>query len=282
MADQEIWKVYPGYSFVEVSNLGNVRTKDRYATCRNGGRRLVRGHILKQYQNQDGYLFVHFSINGKHVQLLVHRMVAITFIPNPHEYPEINHLDNNPKNNVVFNLEWCSHAYNITYREKIGVPAKKYTKVLRKSVFAVDLETGKVFYFESQSEAARQLGIAQQDICAVINGRIELAGGYWFTEDKSEITKEKIQEIKDKMQSCSCPVIAINPDTSEVFLFKSRREAGRQLGVYAQHISMVVKGGTNMAKNYYFYNADKNAVEKTRDKFGDEVADKVGKLIREH
>ena len=147
-------------------------------------------------------------------------------------------------------------------------------------VFAINLKTDKVLRFKTQSEAARQLGINLGSINAVLKGRQYMAGGYWFTEDKSEITEEKIKEVKAKIKLHS--VIAINPETSEVFWFESQHEAARQLGVPVGMINKVVKGKQNKTHDYYFTNADENAVEKTRAKFGDEITSKVEKLMGEH
>ena len=103
--EQEIWKIYPKYHWVEVSNLGNVRTKDHWVTYKNGIKRLYKGHILKQKLSKNGYMYVYFRSNGKCFGLRVHRMVAITFIPNPHGYPVVNHIDNDRTNNAASNLE---------------------------------------------------------------------------------------------------------------------------------------------------------------------------------
>lgn len=54
--EEEAWKTYPDYNFVEVSNLGRVRTIDRVVTYKNGVRHFYKGHILKQYLNNRGYL----------------------------------------------------------------------------------------------------------------------------------------------------------------------------------------------------------------------------------
>ena len=70
--------------------------------------------ILKP-QNTNGYLFVRLSKNNKIKRYLVHRLVAQAFIPNPNNYLEVNHIDENSLNNNVNNLEWCSHKYNINY-----------------------------------------------------------------------------------------------------------------------------------------------------------------------
>lgn len=123
--EQEIWKVYPDYRFIEVSNFGKVRTKDRTVVCNDGRKLHIKGRVLKQYDIGHGYMQVQFSANGKPVNLYVHRMVAITFIPNPENLPEINHIDNDPTNNRWDNLEWCTHEYNMAYKENFGtLPAQ--------------------------------------------------------------------------------------------------------------------------------------------------------------
>ena len=274
MVEKEIWKVYPDYSFIEVSNLGNVRTKDRYVTDKNGVRRFIKGRVLKQSPGYNGYMSVSFHTKGKRVSLRVNRMVAITFIPNPHNYPEVNHKDCNRLNNRLDNLEWCSRKYNRQYREKYGNAAGR-------PVTAVNLKTGKVYHFKSRHEAARQLGVYVGSVSAVVNGRQNITGDYWFTEDDSEITEEKIQEIKAKAYSFG-GIMAINPETSEVSWFESQTEASRQLCVNVGHMNEVIKGKRNKTGNYWFCNADSTAVEKTRAKFGDKIAEKVEELLREH
>lgn len=275
--EQEIWKVFPDYPFIEASNLGRIRTVDRVVTYKNGAKHFYKGHILKQYLLPCGYLYVVFKVNGKTVHLRVHRVVAASHLPNPDNLPEVNHKDNDPTNNRLDNLEWCDHQYNIVYREKHG---KSAAEAVGRPVYVVNLETGKVLYFESQSEAARQLGVDQSSVNMVVRGQRIQAGGYLFTEDESEITEEKIQEVKAKMKLCS--VIAINTETSEAFLFKSQSEAARQLGVSQGNVNNVLKGRYKKTKGYWFCYADENAVKKVRVKFGDKVARKVEELMREH
>lgn len=121
MADNKenvVWKTYPEYPFIQANQFGEIRILDRTVTYKNGVKHHYKGHILKQYANRDGYLQVYISVNGKHVNLLVHRVVASCFLPNPDNLPQINHEDNNPRNNSVSNLEWCTGEYNVAYREK--------------------------------------------------------------------------------------------------------------------------------------------------------------------
>lgn len=65
--------------------------------------------------NKKGYKRVTLSVNGRTKRYLVHRMVAEIFIPNPNAYPHVNHIDNNPSNNHVKNLEWVTHSQNMIH-----------------------------------------------------------------------------------------------------------------------------------------------------------------------
>ena len=273
MNDIEVWKLHPEFPFVEGSSLGRVRTTDRCVKNRNG-KCQVKGRILKQRPDRYGYMKVQFSMNGKSMTKKVHRIIAACFLPNTDNLPEINHKDNNPLNNNVSNLEWCTKEYNIAYREKYG-------KALSRPVYAINLKTLGVLWFKSQMEASRELGINQAGIGKVVKGKRRTAKGYWFTEDKNlatEITKSELHEVTTG-KSLGRPVFAINFNTLEVFRFESQSEAGRQLGVSGGSVSDVLKGKLKQVRGYWFTYADNNAVESTRVKFGDSVARKVEELM---
>jgi len=117
---EEIWKDISNYEGkYEVSNLGRVRSLSYNGT----------GEIkfLKQSTNKRGYKRVGLCKNGKMKNCYVHRLVAITFIPNPNNHKEVNHKDENPANNNVNNLEWCTSEYNNNYgtRNKRAGESKK-------------------------------------------------------------------------------------------------------------------------------------------------------------
>lgn len=108
---KEIWKdiEYTNGNY-QISNLGRVKSKERYA-CRNV---YVKEKIIKPTKNVRGYLFVHIRKYPK-TTIFVHRLVAIAFIPNPHNYKEVNHIDGNKQNNCVSNLEWVTHRENMKH-----------------------------------------------------------------------------------------------------------------------------------------------------------------------
>ena len=112
----EEWRPIEGYEgLYEVSNLGRVRSLDMYVKSRYGNYRLHKGKVLSPAKDTNGYLFVNLTYNGKHNTIRVHRLVALTFIPNPDNLPEVNHKDEDKSNNRVDNLEFCDRKYNINY-----------------------------------------------------------------------------------------------------------------------------------------------------------------------
>lgn len=105
---EEVWKNIAGYEgLYQISNSGRVKSLN------------YRGHgyekILVPKVNNSGRLWVELARNGKSKPFLIHRLVGSAFLPNPLGYKEINHIDENPQNNDVRNLEWCSHKYNVNY-----------------------------------------------------------------------------------------------------------------------------------------------------------------------
>ena len=113
---KEIW-VNIFDDFYAVSNLGNVRANERYVQTKTGIRHL-KEKLLKPEVIHDGHLRVVLSNASYKKRFSVHRLVAKAFIPNPNNFPVINHKDENPANNCVENLEWCTAAYNNTYNNK--------------------------------------------------------------------------------------------------------------------------------------------------------------------
>lgn len=103
---KEIWKtIYDNY---EISNTGRLKS--------NFTNKLLRFEVSKK-----GYFITKIIVDGKRKRIGVHRLVALAFIPNPNNYPQINHKDENPQNNNVENLEWCTAKYNMNYG---SLPAK--------------------------------------------------------------------------------------------------------------------------------------------------------------
>ena len=102
----EEWRDITGYDgLYQVSNTGKVRSYVKSDIP----------HTLKPGKDGNGYPFVGLHKNKKTKNFHIHRLVALAFIDNPCNLPEVNHKDENKNNNCVENLEWCTHRYNMTY-----------------------------------------------------------------------------------------------------------------------------------------------------------------------
>lgn len=111
----EQWREIPGFPKYEASTQGRIRNAKT-------------GKILRPGDsgNGKGYDHVCLSKDGKGHSTAVHRLVAAVWVPNPQNFPEINHLDYNRKNNAAANLEWTTHRANVLYsRERMKVPKKE-------------------------------------------------------------------------------------------------------------------------------------------------------------
>lgn len=116
----EIWKTIDEYDWFEVSNYGNVRSKDRVIVDSRGRIYHKKGQLMKlnvQTGERDHYsqVMVSISYKNKTYRLIVARLVAKAFVDNPDNLPQVNHIDENSLNNHADNLEWCTCKYNINY-----------------------------------------------------------------------------------------------------------------------------------------------------------------------
>ena len=138
----EIWKKIKGYSNYEISNLGRVKS-------------LNSKKILNQYESQSGYLNVWLYNKGKRQGFRVHRLVAQQFIEKTSDNLEVNHIDNDKKNNCTSNLEWCTRGQNIKHSFDNGYRENNMNKLIEaNSKKVIDLLTG--IFYDSMSDACRR------------------------------------------------------------------------------------------------------------------------------
>lgn len=117
----EQWKKLEEFGNYQVSNFGRVKSNDFILKTPTGQSWVRKGKILKPYKSKKGYLLCDLRIGGKRKIIPVHRMVALAFIPNIQNKPQINHKDGNKENNNVDNLEWCTNSENQLHAFKNGL-----------------------------------------------------------------------------------------------------------------------------------------------------------------
>lgn len=135
----EIWKDIEDYEgLYQVSNLGRVKSLARkYKVKNRWGSYSIRTHAEKIIKNhldsKDKYVNVCLCKNGHGKFLLLHRLVAVAFIPNPENKEDVNRIDGNKRNNIIYNLEWNTRSENLKHALSVGL-IESQCKIRRKVI----------------------------------------------------------------------------------------------------------------------------------------------------
>lgn len=142
-----------------VSNYGRVKS-------------LYRGkeRIVPQYKHAGGYWFITMSINSKTVTRDVHRLVAEHFVPNPQNFAQVNHKDENKDNSKADNLEWCTPKYNANYGDR--------NKKISKEVVQYTTRGEQIKTFRSVKDAAKAVNGSMGNISWCCKRHWKTAYGY--------------------------------------------------------------------------------------------------------
>lgn len=165
---KEIWRDIPGYEdWYEVSNLGRVKSIDKRK-------------ILKTDIGKKGYERVGLTKDFKRKTFNVHKLVALAFIDNPLNKPQINHINGIKTDNRVKNLEWCTAKENVIHAVKNGlkVAKKGFECTSSKSVEQYDFKGNLIKVYGSINEAERETGVKHQSIISNLKGRYKKAGNF--------------------------------------------------------------------------------------------------------
>jgi hypothetical protein len=190
----EIWKDVVGFEgLYQVSNY--ARFKSLPKIIRPEGRSYAVGErLIKSHVNKYGYVKVPFIKDYKKYNKQVHRMVALAFIPNPENLPQIDHIDGDRQNNHVSNLRWCTILENRNF----PLSKKSHDEAIeRQRIAVVQLTKDGEFIAEhvSMNQAGRDLDIAGGWLCKCIkNGK--MCNGFWFMK------KDNYEEILKEKQAC--------------------------------------------------------------------------------
>lgn len=244
---EEIWKDIDPEGIYKISNLGRVRT-----TIRQG----CSVEFLKPIVNYKGYLTVDLRWDGKRHHATVHRLVALAFIPNPNNYPEINHKDEDKTNNRVDNLEWCDHWYNIHY----GTGIERGKEAMKKDVNQYDKQGNFIKCWHGVSSAASALKIDSSCIVRCCNGETRTYRGFiWLyvddpaLEDKLSARLAWLGEGHHARYGQETPIRQYTLDGIFVAEYPSLREAERVVGANSGHLSKRLKKVKSVRSKGYLW-----------------------------
>lgn len=156
-----MWKDVDGFDKYEINENGEVRNKRT-------------GKILKPYDRGNGYRSCRlYDTQGSH-NCYVHRLVALAFVPNPNNYPEVNHIDEDKTNNCVSNLEWCTKSHNVNYGNRNAKVAAHFNI----PVIQYSMEGEFIREWPSMRSIQRELGYSQGNISSCCTGFYKQSYGY--------------------------------------------------------------------------------------------------------
>lgn len=184
----EVWKTIDLFPKYEVSNLGRIRSKKCNVRCgyNGNGTRVINGKILSlNNMNSYGYNIASLYNENGRSNFLIHRLVAQSFIDNPDNKPQVNHIDGNKQNNCVDNLEWVTSEENVKHAWKNGLC--KITDRWKKSFLENRFDRSKKvlcidtnIVFSSCRKAEEYYNISYNSVCRAANKNQpqKTAGGY--------------------------------------------------------------------------------------------------------
>ena len=175
----EEWVDIIGFEgYYKINRLGEVLSCARVRSNGNGSY-LQKQIVMRPYGRQ--YLRVALNMDGKRHETSIHSLLAIHFIPNPHNKPIINHKNGIKKDNSLENIEWATYAENNQHAHDTGLKVGHG----RKGVIAYDLSGNEVARYVSALGASKSTGISRPNITRCIRGGRPTAGGFvWKFTDR--------------------------------------------------------------------------------------------------
>lgn len=233
---EEIWKDIPGFEdWYQASNTGKIRSLDRYVNYKNIGKAIRKGKILSPKTSNKGYLEVTLMINGKSYCKRVHQLVATAFIPNPNNYPYINHINEIKTDNRAVNLEWCTPKQN----------TEAYS-CSRNIVYQYNLNGDLVKIWNSETRAAESVEGDKTGIQHCCIASLKTYKGYIWSYTPITSADLEHRNTNDKLVK----VEQLDLDGNVLNIYKSTVEAAKAVGCNPSAISMACSGLRNTIKGY--------------------------------
>lgn len=264
---EEIWKDVKGFEGrYQVSNLGRVRSLEWP-----GHRGIMRKLTINKRWGY--YRMCLVNAEGQRKYCNVHRLVAIAFIPNPDNLPEINHKDENKLNNVVCfnpdgsidtertNLEWCTGLYNLRYGTRVERMQKAVNEPRMRPVNQYDFDGNLLHSYKSIAEASRETGISRRSLSHVCKNTFRhSANGYVFRYSDDDtpwvcFDKKICRCNKERMRKIDQYDIHGNFVRS----YESQNEASRKTGIVRRVIWNILSGKQKTAHGFVFRYHDDNS-----------------------
>lgn len=201
----EVWKAIPDFEgLYEVSSKGRVRSLDRLVTGSNGVTKLFRCKVLSPTPMNTGYLTISLSREGVARRHLIHRLVALAFLPNPDSRPEVNHKNGVKSDNSVNNLEWMGRGANIDHAVEVGLIRNKGernpgAKLTEKEVVQIKHLSNLCL---SPNEIAKAFGVTKSTISDIQGGRtwghVHLNGEWVEIRKERGVISRVVTEIYER------------------------------------------------------------------------------------
>lgn len=165
-----IWKEIEGYEgHYQVSNTGLVKSIKKKKRLRIRSKITATEILLRPKTKKNGYLEVSLCLNAVTKSYLVHRLVAIHFIPNPYNKPDVNHKFGDKKSNNVSDLEWVTEKENTLHGVRTGLIDSGANHYAAKTV--INTATGDVY--GTMTDAAKAFGMPICTLSAMLKGRLK-------------------------------------------------------------------------------------------------------------
>jgi hypothetical protein len=243
----EIWKPMPDFeSKYLISSHGRVLGIGTYNTCKKG--ELIKLH---KKNGRNGYIQGRFHDNGRAKTIEIHSLVAKAFMPNPNNYPMINHIDKNKTNNHVENLEWCNNVYNTRYSN--AIPIDVYTK-----------DGNFVESFEAIIDASIKYNIPTSNISRCIKSKYGTAYGYQFRLKGEKFAPKplKIKHVTNPKEYYYVSVDEYDLNGNIIKTWENITSASKEYNIPATNISKCWKGKILTTNNKIFIRHEENINER--------------------